>query len=60
MSYDHRPIPMNIASKVLRCICKIECKEPKFLTTGFFMRVSDTLKFLITSNLRENLINKNI
>ena len=25
MSYDHHmPIPMNVASKVLRCVCKIK------------------------------------
>ncbi len=49
MSYDHIPIPMNIASKVLRCVCKtkINFKEYTGINTGFFFRSSDGSKFLI-------------
>ena len=51
MSYDHHmPIPMNIASKVLRCVCKIKFgRENRGIGTGFFLKVSENAKFLICS-----------
>ena len=60
MSYDHMPIPMSIASKVLRCVCKIKFAHNS--CSGFFMRVSDRLKFLISMELfnNENFLDKNI
>ena len=48
MSYDHRPIPMNIASKVLKCVCKIKYgREKRGFGTGFFLKVSENAKFLM-------------
>ena len=50
MSYDHRPIPMNIASKVLKCVCKIKSgRENRGFGTGFFLKVSENAKFLVCS-----------
>ena len=65
MSYDHlMPIPMNVTSKVLRCVCKIKYANENKINyfSGFFMRVSDALKYLISMEIfrGENLINKNI
>ena len=66
MSYihAHMPIPIEISFKVSKCICKItvKYKEKIIITTAFFMRVSDTLKYLITNYhiINENCFNKNI
>ena len=66
MSYEHHmPIPLNITSKVMRTVCKIKFgieKDKIVSSTGFFMRVSDKLKYLITMEIfgDKNLNNKNI
>ena len=50
MSFDHRPIPMDIVSKVLKCVCKIKFgRENRGFGTGFFLKVSENAKFLICS-----------
>ena len=55
MSY--KPIPINIISKVWRSVCKIKINEliGSLFATGFFLKVSDSLKYLVTN---EHAINK--
>ena len=62
MFYDHKPIPMNIASKVLRCVCKTKIifKDYTGINTGFFFRASDGSKFLIPGFMSLKNINENI
>ena len=62
---DHKPVPMNIASKIMKSICKIIIKGINGYTsyeTGFFMKISDSLKCLITCYhvISPNVINQNI
>ena len=45
---DHRPNPLKIVYKVMHCVCKI--KYQKLFCNGFFMRVSDSSKFLISGS----------
>ena len=48
----HKPIPMNIANKVMKSICKIiilNNSGNNSLGTGFFMIISDSLKCLVTN-----------
>ena len=47
----HKPIPMKIAIKVMKSICKIIIMKEKGKNygTGFFMRISDSFKCLITN-----------
>lgn len=61
----YRPIPLDITLKAMKCVCKITTKDENDCVcygTGFFMKVSDELKFLITTYhlINENSINKNI
>ena len=60
----HRPIPMNIAIKVMKSICKIiiNKKGVKNYETGFFMKISDNFKYLITdyNSLNPNLSSQKI
>ena len=46
----HKLIPIKLANKVLTSICKIKIdKNKKKFGTGFFMSISDNLKFMITN-----------
>ena len=47
----HKQIPMKIANKVLESVCKItvETKKGILYGTGFFMKYSDSLKYLMTN-----------
>ena len=61
----HKPIPTGIISKVENSICKITfiTKDNKLQHgTGFFLKVSDSLKYLITNYhvINPNNINANI
>jgi len=60
----HRPIPIDITLKAMKCVCKIGInnKREGLYGTDFFMRVSDELNYLITAYhiINENLINENI
>ena len=59
-----KPVPLNIANKVMKSICKItiKIKEEKAHGTGFFMKYSDSLKCLITCYhvINPDLENENI
>ena len=61
----HKPIPFNVANKVVKAICKISIK-PKYgkpsYGTGFFFKYSDSMKCLMTNYhvLNPSLENKNI
>ena len=61
---EHKPVPLNIAIKVMKAICKIiiETKERKKYGTGFFMNYSDSLKCLVTNYhvINPSLENENI
>jgi len=62
---DNKPVPMNIANKVMKSICKIIIKginKNNIYGTGFFMKISNSLKFLITNYhvICPNVINQNI
>ena len=48
---DHKPVPLNIANKVMKAISKIiiETKKETLYGTGFFMNYSDSLKCLVTN-----------
>ena len=61
----NKPVPMNIANKVMKSICKIIIKginKNIIYGTGFFMKISNSLKYLITNYhvLCPNVINQNI
>ena len=60
----HRPIPIDITLKAMKCVCKIVINSERgsLYGTGFFMRISDELNYLITAHhiINENLINENI
>ena len=48
----HKPVPMKIANKVMKSICKIIIRKegkPHSFGTGFFLKVSDSLKCLVTN-----------
>ena len=49
---DHMPIPINIVNKVLKCICKISIRKAKGVIygTGFFMKIDNSKKYLLTNN----------
>ena len=59
-----KPIPLNTINKILKSICKIIIKEEGNTKcgTGFFMKVSDNLKYLITCHhiINQEMNNKNI
>ena len=60
----HRPIPIDITLKAMKCVCKIGINSERgsLYGTGFFMRISDELNYLITAHhiINENRINENI
>ena len=60
----HRGVPISIINKVFNSICKIIIKkgERTAFGTGFFMKVSDLLKYLITNyhNINPTVINNHI
>ena len=64
VSTGHKQIDINIAFKAMKSICNmtIDYYDGKKFGTGFFMKISDSLKFLITNYhvLNPQLINKNI
>ena len=47
----HKPIPINIINKVLKSICKINIIKNKGIQfgTGFFMKINNSTKFIITN-----------
>ena len=47
----HKSVPMNIANKTLKSICKIIVNsiEGDIYGTGFFMKINDSKKYLITN-----------
>ena len=59
-----KPIPMNIAIKALKSICKImvKIKNKAYYGTGFFMNISNSQKYLITNYhiINPNVINNDI
>ena len=58
------PIPMDVSNKALKSICKIIIKHngKKNCATGFFMKISEGKKYLITNNhvISEDKINWDI
>ena len=60
----HKPIPLDLANKVSRSICKITIKmnEETENGTGFFMNISNSKKCLITNYhvINSKLINESI
>ena len=61
---DHKPIPMNLANKTLKSICKITIKKKQgnIIGTGFFMKIENTKKYLITNYhiISQDIINEDI
>ena len=60
----HKPIPMKIANKIMKSICKITIlfnNTYKF-GTGFFMNISDSFKSLVTNYhvINEKILKENI
>ena len=51
MLNEHKPIDIDIITAMRKCICKIivETKENFSYGTGFFMKISNTEKYLITN-----------
>ena len=61
--FDHaNPIPIKTVEKAGKAICKIIIEEKFIFGTGFFMKISDSLKYLITCHhiINQEMINKNI
>ena len=60
----HKKLDINITTKAMKSICKITIyyNNGIIIGTGFFMKISDSLKYLITNCLMldPKLINKNI
>ena len=61
----HKPIPIDIANIVIKSICKIsiKMKDQKIKNgTGFFMNISNSIKYLITNYhvINPDLINEEI
>jgi V8-like Glu-specific endopeptidase len=61
----HKPIPIDIINTVMKSICKIsiKMKDQKIQNgTGFFMNISNTIKYLITNYhvINPDLINEDI
>ena len=62
----HKPVQLNIANKALKSICKIIIKSYNNIVeetgTGFFMKISNSLKYLITNYhvINPDIINKHI
>ena len=61
----HKPIPIDIANIVIKSICKIsiKMKGQKIKNgTGFFMKISNSIKYLITNYhvINPDLINEDI
>ena len=46
---DKNAVPIQIADKIIKSICKIFLNKDEKITTGFFMKVSDSLKYIITN-----------
>ena len=48
---EHKPIDIDIINAMRKCICKIKIarKEKICYGTGFFMKISDTERYLITN-----------
>ena len=48
-----RPVPMDLANRAMKSICKISTEKGNSKSfgfgTGFFMRISDSLKYLFTN-----------
>ena len=64
VSTGHKQIDINIAMKAIKSICKLTIlyNNTYNFGTGFFLKISDSLKYLVTNYhvLNPNLINSNI
>ena len=60
----HKSVPMKISNKVMKSICKIIIKRKGDILygTGFFMKISESLKFLFTNYhvINQDFINDRI
>ena len=61
----HRPVPLYLANEVEKSLCKITVtikKNSHYNGTGFFMKIKDSKKYLITNYhiISEDIINNNI
>ena len=60
----HKPIPVKLVNKTIKSICKIivSINNKTHSGTGFFMKVSNSLKFLITNYhvISPEIVNQNI
>ena len=60
----HREMDIDIINKVRNSICKIMIMDGQniFYGTGYFMKISDSLRYLLTNhhNINSDVINKNI
>ena len=47
----HKPVPMKIANKAMKSICKITISKKlgESNGTGFFLKVSNSIKCLLTN-----------
>ena len=52
MLTGHKPVPIELIDKVKKSICKIIIKDKEKMNfgTGFFMKVDDSKKYLITNH----------
>ena len=60
----HKPVPLGISNKVKESVCKIIIKKKRAIIygTGFFLKISESLKFLFANyhTINKDLINDNI
>ena len=64
VSTGHKQIDINIAMKAMKSICKLSIlyKDGNHIGNGFFMKISEPLRYLVTNYhvLNPQLINKSI
>ena len=56
---DKQNVPIQIADRLMKSICKIILEKDKKIETGFFMTVSDSLKYIITNYINLSQYAKN-
>ena len=61
---DNIPVPIDVTIKAMKSICKITIKlnGREYFATGFFMKISEAKKYLITNYhiISEDMVNKEI
>ena len=46
---DQKTIPFQIGDKLMKSICRIIIEKEGIIANGFFMKITDSLKYIITN-----------